>query len=222
MQSSTKTCTRCRAEKPVSEFYLRPDRGPAALKSKCKPCASEVRRGARVSATPEDAARALETARQWKRENVERVAAKQAAWNAANPEKCAASAIKSSARWRAENRELSVERSLASRAKKPEQYKAYNAAWQKANAPRCRAKYKAYMTRKANAMPSWANEFYMREAYALAQMRTKMFGFTWHVDHSVPLNSRTVCGLHTHDNLQVIPSAENLRKGNRTWPGMPA
>jgi hypothetical protein len=73
---------------------------------------------------------------------------------------------------------------------------------------------------KFNATPTWANEFFIEEAYSLAQLRTKMFGFTWHVDHIVPLNGRTVCGLHTHDNLQVIPGAENLRKGNRTWPQM--
>lgn len=66
-----------------------------------------------------------------------------------------------------------------------------------------------------NATPSWANPFFIEEAYHLARLRTKMLNFKWHVDHIVPLRSKLVCGLHTHQNLRVIPAIINVQKGNR-------
>jgi hypothetical protein len=38
------------------------------------------------------------------------------------------------------------------------------------------------------------------------------FGFE--VDHIIPLNGKTVSGLHTANNLQVLTISENRRKGN--------
>lgn len=71
------------------------------------------------------------------------------------------------------------------------------------------------------AIPLWANHFFIQEAYRLAKLRTEMFGFKWHVDHIIPLRSESVCGLHTHDNLQVIPAVINLKKGNRLLEVVP-
>jgi hypothetical protein len=68
-----------------------------------------------------------------------------------------------------------------------------------------------------NATPAWANLFFIDEIYALARLRTKLLtgGVKWSVDHVIPLRSKTVCGLHTHDNLRVVPALLNVRKGNR-------
>ena len=74
---------------------------------------------------------------------------------------------------------------------------------------------------KLSASPSWGNDFFIQEAYSLAQLRTKLFGFKWHVDHMVPLNSKLVCGLHAYTNLQVIPAIVNLTKRNFYWQDMP-
>ena len=73
---------------------------------------------------------------------------------------------------------------------------------------------------KLKALPKWANEFFIKEAYSLARLRTKLFGFKWDVDHIVPLQSKIVCGLHCEHNLQVIPKSLNLTKANRKWPDM--
>lgn len=60
-----------------------------------------------------------------------------------------------------------------------------------------------------------------REAHDLAQRRTRIFGFEWHVDHIVPLQSDLVCGLHNEWNLAVITGSENSKKRNFYWPEMP-
>jgi len=74
---------------------------------------------------------------------------------------------------------------------------------------------------KLHATPSWANRFFIAEAYDLAARRSAMLDFPWQVDHMVPLRSPLVCGLHVEHNLRVIPGVMNLAKGNRHWPDMP-
>ena len=66
--------------------------------------------------------------------------------------------------------------------------------------------------------PAWLDEddlWMIGQAYELAALRTKIFGFAWHVDHKIPLQGKNVSGLHVPTNLQVIPAAENVRKSNR-------
>lgn len=57
-------------------------------------------------------------------------------------------------------------------------------------------------------------QFVTKEAHELRKLRNKVTGFEWHVDHVIPLKGEYVCGLHTWNNLAVIPKVENLRKGN--------
>lgn len=71
---------------------------------------------------------------------------------------------------------------------------------------------------KLKRTPAWLtpdDHWMMEQAYELAALRTKMFGFVWHVDHILPLQGRLVSGLHVPLNLQVIPGTENLRKNNQ-------
>ena len=71
---------------------------------------------------------------------------------------------------------------------------------------------------KRNQTPKWVDSeelWLITEVYALAKERTKMTGFSWHVDHIVPIQGKLASGLHTIHNLQVIPATENIRKSNR-------
>ena len=71
---------------------------------------------------------------------------------------------------------------------------------------------------RINRTPKWLtkDDFWMiKEAYELATLRTKLFGFSWHVDHIIPLKGKNVSGLHVITNLQVIEGMLNIMKNNK-------
>jgi len=74
---------------------------------------------------------------------------------------------------------------------------------------------------KLQRTPAWLSEddlWLIEEVYALAKLRTDIFGFSWHVDHIVPLQGKTVSGLHVPLNLRVIPWKDNVAKGSKWSP----
>lgn len=158
-----------------------------------------------------------EMKRRWVAKNSERVKELRMRSAERNP----AAAKQRSARWRERNRELAAARSKASREKKIGHYRRMVAEWAKRHPEKVRSKWAAYRSAQKGATPPWFDKVLVEEAYHLAQLRTKATGFQWHVDHIVPLQSTIVCGLHTIENLQVIPGALNISKGNRHWPQMP-
>ena len=105
--------------------------------------------------------------------------------------------------WRAENKEHLIK---------------YSKSYRQAN----KARYNFLcQKRKLDLMcrtPKWLQVddlWIMSEAYALADLRSRMFGFPWHVDHTIPLRGTKVSGLHVPQNLRVIPGVENMRKTNK-------
>lgn len=127
----------------------------------------------------------------------------QAEYRKNNPEKNKARRVK----YYTENRKLLAEKAEVYRKDNPDKRAAFEGKRR---------------SRKLNATPKWANDFFISEAYHLAKIREQVVGGKWHVDHIVPLQSKLVCGLHNEFNVQVIPGKENLSKGNRFWPDMPA
>jgi exonuclease VII large subunit len=71
---------------------------------------------------------------------------------------------------------------------------------------------------KLNATPCWLTKqdfAEIEELYLCARMFRLYTGEEYHVDHIIPLQGKTVCGLHVPWNLQVIPAKENLSKSNK-------
>ncbi|NBW14667.1 MAG: hypothetical protein EBR82_42375 [Caulobacteraceae bacterium] len=72
--------------------------------------------------------------------------------------------------------------------------------------------------RQIKSTPKWFDEFdkfVIKEAMSLAAKRKELTGFSWHLDHIVPVRGKTVCGLHWHKNWQVAPADYNKTKGNK-------
>jgi hypothetical protein len=114
--------------------------------------------------------------------------------------------------------EIWVDLELRKRAKHIEQEK--RKALKKAETARNLPALKRHHTAKRRAavdqqLPEWADLEAIKAVYQQAREITKLTGVQHHVDHIIPLTGKTVSGLHVHNNLQVIPARENLRKHNR-------
>jgi len=226
MALQLKKCKRCGAEKALIEFHRQSDCA-MGRKTLCKTCrsieASTIRLAdpfARIKDKAHYDAHKVAygiTSRKWKAKAGRRYLDQQKRYQEANK----AHIAKRMKLWHIKNRSRNLARKSKWRAKNIERVHAYNSLYDKRNSDKHAAKSARRRLSCVRATPAWNNEFFVSEAYILAKLRTKILGFKWNVDHIVPLRSKIVCGLHVHNNLRVIPFAENMSKGNRVWPDMP-
>lgn len=198
-----KTCIKCCTEKPVTAFrfvkakqhYLR----------KCLECINEDRRYKKsidpvlVAKREAKLAKGRKPRKKWSEYPVEQRTAWVKKYKTANKEIIA----ERNKKYVVENRDTRIAT-----------MKAYRQNTKEIQAEYVRRRQAAKLQRT----PVWLSEddiWVMREAYKLAKLRTEMFGFSWHVDHVLPLQGATVSGLHVPVNLQVIPWLDNVRKHNR-------
>lgn len=95
-----------------------------------------------------------------------------------------------------------------------------NKQWKAQNPAKVSAMDAKRRAAKLCRTPKWLSlkDIWMiEEIYDLAALRTKMTGFTWHVDHIIPLQGKKVSGLHVPANLRVVPGSENLAKSNKFY-----
>ena len=120
--------------------------------------------------------------------------------------------------WRDKNKDKQAVAIKAWREQNPEKLKSIYKDWAQRNRDKVNAKWMQREAGKKNRTPDWltVDQLWMIEqAYDIAAKRKQIFGFDWHVDHIVPLQGKTVSGLHVPWNLQVIPAVENQRKSNK-------
>jgi hypothetical protein len=196
-----KMCNKCQCEKPISEFGKDCARHDG-LTYRCKQCRktanatkSEVINAQKRSHYERHRDTLLARKREQYLDKAEEKRAYQRAYAAARPEE---TKLKS---------KLFYE-------KNPNYYKQFRQKYpEKVNAKEAKRK-----TAKMNRTPPWLTEddfWLIEQAYDLAAKRTQMFGFSWHVDHIIPLQGKIVSGLHVPLNLQVIPASINTSKQNK-------
>lgn len=191
-----KTCCACKASKPFDDFYKNKVMGDG-YHSHCKEChkiAGKARKKL-VRQDPEFRAKELAYKKEYRARTVEQRKAYMQEWRLKN------------AQWQVEYRKQY-------KVANPEYFKIYS----QVNKHKLIAKARRYQATKLQRTPAWLTPtdlWMIEEAYELAALRTKVFGFAWHVDHKIPLQGKLVSGLHTPYNLQVIPALDNWAKNNR-------
>lgn len=131
----------------------------------------------------------------WSKENKD----KAIAWRESNPEKMA----QYKKAYAEKNKEIQRERLRK---------------WKRSNKSKVLDDTRKRQAKKIKAIPEWYGEldvFVAKEANELSKLRERNTGIRWHVDHMIPLQSKTACGFHVANNLQVIPEALNCAKGNK-------
>jgi len=111
-----------------------------------------------------------------------------------NRQKC----VEKTRKYREANREECIERTRRWTAKNPAKKNAI------------RAKYRA--AKLSATIEGFDKE--IEEIYQMAKDLQWLSEEKLHVDHIIPLQGKTVCGLHVPWNLQIITASKNLAKSN--------
>ena len=132
--------------------------------------------------------------------------------------KCKSCTNVSNNSWYQTNRESVLERTQKYKAERRDETKAKGRKYYLLNKSKYVANDAKHTNMKRNATPSWLTKSQLAEIenfYWLANDLTKVSGEIYHVDHIVPIQGKSVCGLHVPWNLQVLPADLNIAKSNR-------
>jgi len=113
------------------------------------------------------------------------------------------------------NKQLVIARAQA---RPVEEQRLYRATWKANNPLQVLADNKVRRRKHRNATPPWLSrkqKSEIRQLYQIAMTMTQTTGEQYVVDHIIPLQGETVCGLHVPWNLRVITQEENLKKSNK-------
>jgi len=191
-----KLCCKCKIVKPNADFYANKS-AKDGLNTFCKEChkADNVTRKRRNRQDTEFKAKELEYKKEYRSRTAEQRINYMKQWH----EKHAEQQIAYREQYRKDNSE-------------------YFKLYAKTNKYAVNARTRRRQAAKLQRTPKWLTDddyWMIEQAYELAALRTHMFGFDWHVDHILPLQGKTVSGLHVPINLQVITAKQNYTKSNK-------
>lgn len=130
---------------------------------------------------------------EWKNKNKEKVKEYKKTWNRKNKGYFVA--------WLEENKE---------------HVKTEKRKWKKNNKGYVNSCTRARQAAKLSRTPQWADQERIKAYYDVCAFFNEVNGYIkYHVDHEIPLQGKTVSGLHVHNNLQVILAKDNMEKGNK-------
>lgn len=196
-----KTCKTCKQLKPLEEFAKNKNCAGGHL-TECKECNRIYRQ--------ENAARraGVEKARR------RRLGIKEKVTFSTDEERKQAH-IRACIRWREKNNDTYKEYQQAYRDSNKEHRYALIQEWRRLNKGRVNALTAKRRAHLNQATPAWVDYLLILQLYEQAQEVTETTGMVHVVDHYYPLQGRLVCGLHVHENLQIITYDENARKHNK-------
>ena len=197
-----KTCKKCKVSKDPS-LFSKSKAAKDGLQAQCKACSAEYKKENREAEAARNA--------KWLQANREAVAAYQAEWYQANREAVAAKRVE----YYQENRGAVLARNAKWYQENREAEAAKAAEYQKANPDKCRAASAKRRAAKLQRTPAWVDLEAIEAVYAEARRLEVLDGIPRHVDHIIPLQGTVVSGFHIASNLQILTAQENLSKSNR-------
>lgn len=202
-----KSCVVCQRK---ADMIRKKNRYQTDREFKKKVIARGVRRQkARRAADTEFQERMAEHQKRYYQRHKDACDARNKEWAAKNPEKRREIANEWAAKDYAVNPEKYKARAVESRKANLDAARKKVREWQKANPGVVNYHVTCRRALKMKAMPAWADKERIKQFYMDAQR----LGLV--VDHIIPLKSKYVCGLHVENNLQLLTSEENARKGNK-------
>ena len=135
-----------------------------------------------------------------------------------DPQKKLIARRKSERRYRLRHPDKWLAKKKRYRQKHKEKIYAYNREYEKRNRGMTRAIVAKKRMNKRRQTPIFSDHENIMAIYREADRISKETGIPHHVDHIVPIQGKTVSGLHVSWNLRVIPASDNIRKSNSWGP----
>lgn len=196
-----KICSKCKQEKD-SSLFAKASRNKDGLQHHCKACNVEYRL--------ENKEKILINNKSYYKKNKDDILVQKKSYYLENRQEI----LEYKQEYYENNSEELVLKKREYRVLNPDTYR----IWASKNKDKVAAISAKRRANKLQATPAWLNEEQLNEIdfyYWFCRLISDDTGIQHHVDHIVPLQGKTVCGLHVPWNLQILSASENCSKSNK-------